>query len=321
MDILVLGSPEGRYCLEIQQAAEAAGHVCDIVPLERLGSRLSTESESFFAEPRPEEAGQSVTPSRPLQSYDVCIVRSMPPGSLEQVVFRMDLLWSLEAAGVRVINSPKGMECAIDKYLTLTRCRHAGLHVPETICCESVEQALDQFKQWGNEAIVKPLFGGEGRGIVHLTDFETARRVLFALSQIGAVLYLQRFIHSDRSDLRVLVLGGEPIGAIRRHATVDFRTNCALAGRAERHELTEEESEMARRAAQAAGVSFAGIDLISDASGQLYLLEVNGCPGWQAFQQTTGIAVAEELIRWTENSQRLTRAAAPALGTTPVSLR
>ncbi len=327
MNILVLGSPDGFYCQEIQRAAAAVGHLCDIVPFEQLGSRLTpTQPECFFASSELSSAARHSTSTsesecnisensadnRPLQEYDICIVRSMPPGSLERVIFRMDLLWSLEAAGVRVINSPKGMECAIDKYLTLTRCRHAGLLVPETICCESVDEALVQFRNWGDEAIVKPLFGGEGRGIVHLTDFETARRVLFALSQVGSVLYLQRFVHSDlacgdRSDLRVLVLGGEPIGAIRRHATDDFRTNCAISGRAELHELSEEEREIARRAAQACGVLFAGVDLISDANGRTYLLEVNGCPGWKAFEQVTGIAVADRLINWLESSQRLTR--------------
>ena len=58
------------------------------------------------------------------------IVRTMPPGSLEQVVYRMDALWRLEAAGVAVLNSPKAIECAVDKYLASARLEAAGLDRP-----------------------------------------------------------------------------------------------------------------------------------------------------------------------------------------------
>ena len=54
----------------------------------------------------------------------------MPPGSLEQVVFRMDALHRVAAAGVPVLNPPRAVEAAVDKYLTLSLLEQAGLPVP-----------------------------------------------------------------------------------------------------------------------------------------------------------------------------------------------
>jgi len=300
--VLVLGEAESRYCHQIYSAATRRGHACELLSLPQLATRLSGSRQDFLAWKESATTASTVeAASVELPDlWDVCIIRSMPAGSLEQVIFRMDLLWTLEAAGVRMINPPKGMECAIDKFLTLARCQRAGIVAPETICCESASLALEQFQRWGNEAVIKPLFGAEGRGIVHVSDPETARRVFRAWEQIGAVITLQRFIQSGGSDLRVLLIGGEPVGAIRRTATLDFRTNCAQSGRASLHALTDHEADVARRACAAVGVAFAGVDLIYDEHQQLHLLEVNGCPGWQAFQQTTGIDVPERLIAWLE---------------------
>src|SRR5262249_707754 len=66
-----------------------------------------------------------------LSNVDALIVRTMPPGSLEQVVFRMNLLAQIEARGLQVLNPPRAIECAVDKYLTTARLTAAGLPVPD----------------------------------------------------------------------------------------------------------------------------------------------------------------------------------------------
>lgn len=109
---------------------------------------------------------------RDLRNLDVVLVRTMPPGSLEQVVARMDMLAGLEACGVRVINSPRALECAVDKYLTTQRLALAGIPVPATIVCENSDTALEAFERLGRDVVVKPLFGAEGRGIMRVSDPE-----------------------------------------------------------------------------------------------------------------------------------------------------
>ena len=142
----------------------------------------------------------------------------MPPGSLEQVVFRMDALHRLAAAGVPVLNPPRAVEAAVDKYLTLALLDAAGLPVPPTWAGESAAEALAAFEALGGDVVVKPLFGSEGRGLVRVSDTELAWRTFHTLERLGAVLYLQRVVRHPGHDLRVFVLGGRVLGAMRRHA-------------------------------------------------------------------------------------------------------
>jgi ribosomal protein S6--L-glutamate ligase len=222
----------------------------------------------------------------------------MPPGSLEQVVFRMDVLGRLQAAGVPVINPPRSIECAVDKFLTTARLEAAGLPVPRTVTCQDSETAMQAFESLGGDVVVKPLFGAEGRGICRVSDPDLAFRTFRTLERIDAVLYLQEFMHHPGHDVRVLVLGGEITGSMRRYADDDFRTNVAVSGRAEPHAATLDEQRIALAAADAVGTHFAGIDLLYDQSGRCYVIEVNAVPGWQAFQRTTGIDVARHFVDW-----------------------
>src|SRR5690349_5653069 len=96
-----------------------------------------------------------------LSAADGVLVRMMPPGTLEQVVFRMDLLHRLEAAGVPVLNPPRAIEAAVDKYLALARVAADGLPAPATWVGETAAEALEAFEALGGDVAVKPLFGSE----------------------------------------------------------------------------------------------------------------------------------------------------------------
>jgi ribosomal protein S6--L-glutamate ligase len=233
----------------------------------------------------------------PLEESDGVLVRMMPPGTLEQVVFRMDALHRLMAAGVPVMNSPAAVETAVDKYLALARMDAGGIDVPATWVGESAEAAVAAFDALGQDVVIKPLFGSEGRGLVRLTDVETARRVTHALERIGAVLYLQSYVVNLGHDLRVFVLGGRVLGAIRRHAPQgDWRTNVAIGGRAEIATLDPAIDELAVAAAAAVGARMAGVDILLDRQERPWVLEVNAVPGWRSLASTTGVDVAVEVL-------------------------
>ena len=300
MNIGILASEGSWYYRDLERAAHALGHACERLDFERLVASVSptrflcggreSPGSSLLAKPRD---------SRPPLGefrFDIVLVRTMPPGSLEQVVYRMDVLGRLEVAGTRVINSPKSLECAVDKYLTTAKLHEAGLPVPETIVCEHEDDALAAFHQLGGDVVVKPLFGAEGRGIVRVSDPDLAHRTFRTLMRLNAVLYLQRFIDHEGFDVRVLVLNGQPLGAIRRRSPDDFRTNVSRNAIAEQHAATSREIDFALQAASVTGAFIAGIDLLYDRSGNCYVIEVNAVPGWQAFSRTTGIDVAEKLL-------------------------
>jgi RimK family alpha-L-glutamate ligase len=279
MRIAILSGGSGWHVRDLQRAAKDLGHEAAIIDFRKLHSSVNLASD-------------------PLAASDAVVVRTMPPGSLEQVVFRMDLLHRLVARGVRVLNSPAALETCIDKYLASARLEVAGLPVPPTIVCQDADTALEGFQTLGGDVVVKPLFGSEGRGMVRVSDPELAWRVFRAIERAQSVLYLQQYVDHPGWDLRVFVLGGRVLTAMRRHADGDWRTNVAQGGRGETVRATAAEEHLALAAAAAVGADVAGVDLLPAPGGSYFVLEVNAVPGWRALAKTTGVDVAPEILRF-----------------------
>lgn len=289
MRVAILGRPESWYARELSRAIQERGHVACVVPFERMTASVGLRDLASLS-----------GSDQDLSTCDAIIVRTMPPGSLEQVVFRMDALVRLHALGKIVLNPPKAVECAVDKYLTTARLAEAGLPVPETVVCETATAAMEVFERLGGDVVVKPIFGSEGRGIVRVSDPDLALRTFRTIERTQSVLYLQRFVDHPGCDLRVMVLDGQILGGMRRCCPDDFRVNVSRSGHAESVPLTPEQQDWALRAAAAVGAPLAGIDLLYDRKGQGYVIEVNGVPGWQAFRRVTGIDVASRIVQYLE---------------------
>jgi RimK family alpha-L-glutamate ligase len=278
MRIAILSGGDGWHVRDLVRAAKDLGHAAEPVDFRTVSAAVGS-------------------PGSPgLFDYDAVVVRTMPPGSLEQVVFRMDVLHAAAARGIPVLNSPRALEACIDKYLALVRLEQAGLPVPETVVCQTADDALAAFDRLGRDVVVKPIFGSEGRGLMRVTDPELAWRTFRAIDRTQAVLYLQRFVAHPGWDLRAFVLGGRVLAAIRRTARGDWRTNVAQGARAEPIPLTPEQESLAVRAADAVGAVAAGVDLLPGPGGTWYVVEVNAVPGWRALGPATGIDVAREMI-------------------------
>jgi ribosomal protein S6--L-glutamate ligase len=277
MRIALLSAGDGWHVRDLQRAATRLHHDADALDFRRLSAGVASGTQ-------------------PLVGFDAVLVRTMPPGSLEQVVFRMDLLHRAQARGVAILNPPRAIETCVDKYLATAYLEAAGLRVPPTIACQHADAALEAFELLGRDVVVKPLFGSEGRGMVRVSDPELAWRTFRTLERTQCVLYLQRFIRHPGWDLRVFVLGGRVLTAMQRHAAGDWRTNVAQGGSGEVVRLGAEEESLALRAAGAAGAGIAGVDLLPGPEGEWYVIEVNAVPGWRALTAVTGIDVASEVI-------------------------
>jgi RimK family alpha-L-glutamate ligase len=232
--------------------------------------------------------------SEELDRADAVLARIIPSGSLEQIIFRVDSLHCLEERGVRVMNSARTIERTVDKLWTSALMERCGIPTPRTVVCESAEEAMAAFRTLG-DAIVKPLFGSMGLGMVRVTDEEMAYRVFRTIEQIRGVYYLQQTVDHDGRDVRVFVIGGKVFGAIERRAE-GWRTNLARGGSALTFNLSPEWSALAVRAAAAVGAEYAGVDLLPTRDGTVSVLEVNGIPGWRGLQETTGLDVGGALI-------------------------
>ncbi len=269
----VLGASESWHTRRLIGALAARGHDVVAIPATRLRSEVDERGAHVLG---PEGAA--------LDALDLLVVRGLPRGSLEQVIFRMDALHVLDAHGVRCVNSPRAIERTVDKSWASAVLAGAGLPTPPTIVCERYEGAIQAFEQLGGDVVVKPLFGAMGSGTARVEDRDVAHRVFRALELERAVYYVQRTIApAGRRDLRVLVVGDEIAGAMER-ATDAWRANIARGARPRAVALTETERSLALAAAAALQTDVAGVDLLVAPDGEVAVLEVNGIPGWQALQ-------------------------------------
>ncbi len=281
MKIAILGKQKTWYTRALQTAFKARGIEVPCFPVTGLvgstGSkvRLSIGNES-------------------LEDFQAVLVRSIPGGSLEQIIYRMDALHRLENAGVRIFNSPSAIERGVDKYYTLTLMEDEGLPVPRTIVTERFDDAMDAFDELGRDVVVKPLFGSEGRGMTRVSDRDTAYRVFRALELGRYVYYLQVYVPHGCEDIRVFVVGDTAVAAMIRRAET-WKTNISNGARAERLRPDKRLTDMSVRAAKALGAEYAGVDILPKEGGGYSLIEVNTIPGWKGLKKATGFDAAEYL--------------------------
>jgi RimK family alpha-L-glutamate ligase len=255
-------------------ALGARGHEVLAVPATRLRSEIDEHGDAHVLGP------DGVA----LDALDLLIVRGLPRGSLEQVIFRMDALHVLADRGVRCVNAPRAIERTIDKSWAGAVLAMAGVPTPPTIVCERYDDAMHAFERLGGDVVVKPLFGAMGSGIVRVEHRDVAHRVFRALELERTIYYVQRTIApTGRRDLRVLVVAGEIAGAMER-ATDSWRANIARGARPRAVTLGAAERGLALAAAAALEADVAGVDLLVGPDGEVVVLEVNGIPGWQALQ-------------------------------------
>jgi RimK family alpha-L-glutamate ligase len=170
-----------------------------------------------------------------------------------------------------------------------------GYDVPPTAVVQSRREAMEAFRELGGDCVVKPIFGGEGRGVMRVREESLAWTVFSTLEQIDAIVYLQRFIPPGGRDLRLLVIG-EEVWGIRREAPTGWRTNVSQGARSRAVAVDDGQRRMARQIAAAIGIEIGSVDLIDAEDGRPRVLEVNGVPGWKGAQAALGIQLAEPML-------------------------
>jgi RimK family alpha-L-glutamate ligase len=272
----VLGATGSWHTRGLSGALVARGHEVLTIPATRLRSEIDDAGGVHVLGPEDVR----------LDALDLLIVRGLPRGSLEQVIFRMDALHVLSEQGVRCVNAPRAIEKTVDKSWAGAVLAMYGIPTPPTIVCEHYDDAMRAFAQLGGDVVIKPLFGAMGNGIARVQDHDVAHRVFRALELERAVYYVQRTVTAGGTscrNLRVLVVAGEVIGAMER-VTDSWRANIARGATARTVALGETERSLALAAAAALEADVAGVDLLVTPDGDVVVLEVNGIPGWQALQ-------------------------------------
>jgi RimK family alpha-L-glutamate ligase len=229
-----------------------------------------------------------------VEELDALIIRPIGRGSLEEIVFRMDMLYRLQRLGLYIINPPEAIEHCVDKYDILAILEENGIPVPRTAVTESVDEALKAFNELGEDVVVKPLFGSRGIGSTRVKDPEIASTVFRALTFYHNVIYLQEFVHHGFSDIRAFVVGDRVVAAMRRVAD-SWKTNYSRGARPEPIMLDKTMEEMAIKSAKFIDCKVAGVDVLQSPNGPL-IVEVNSQPGWRGLQSVTRVNIADEIV-------------------------
>jgi len=227
---------------------------------------------------------------------EALLVRPVGRGSLDEIIFRLNLLHTLSRSGLPVVNNPSSIEKAADKYHTLILLSEKGIQVPRTVVTENISEALSAFHQLGGDVVVKPVFGSRGIGAARISNEDVAERTFRTLHFNRHVLYVQEFVQHGFRDIRLFLVGGTIVAAMFRVSS-SWKTNVSRGAKPTPLKWTTEMEELAIKSADIIGCEIAGIDLMESRSG-LLVNEINSQPGWKGLQSTTQIDIAEEIAKY-----------------------
>jgi len=231
---------------------------------------------------------------------DAVFVRGVPGGTLETVVFYLDILHGLQQQGVHVYNTARMIERSVDKAMTTLLLKNAGLATPPTWVTVDYRQAcaiVESLSANNQAAVLKPLFGSQGKDVRLLrevADLPSADEQS-SVSQSG-VYYLQQFVDSDKPyDWRVFVVGEQVVAAMQRHGR-SWVHNAAQGAECCAAAVSDEIAELARRAVRAVGLFYGGVDLIVGSDQTPQVIEINSIPAWKSLQAVSAVNIAAYLL-------------------------
>ena len=291
-------SIEGDTTFLMMESAQARGHSLFVY----LTETLALEGGRVFARGRDVVVQRTVGdhaafgPMRQveLSEFDVVLMRQDPPFDMHYI----DATFFLEAIHPRtlVVNNPREVRSAPEKLFVT---QYPQLQPPTLISWD--REAILDFRARHGDLVMKPLNGRGGSGVTrHLKDDPNFDVLLEIHAQLGREpVIVQKFLPSvTKGDKRILLVDGEPVGAINRlPAKGQIRSNLAVGGEAQPVELTARDREICATIGpelKARGLLFVGIDVIGE-----FLTEINvtSPTGAVALKRFTGIDATEAL--WT----------------------
>lgn len=233
-----------------------------------------------------------------LEEMNVVWMRVDPPVDVPYL-YATYILDLIDPKQTLVVNSPSGLRNANEKVYAL----QFNSVIPETIVSQD-KTVIEDFVDKKQSAVLKPLGGKGGEGILFLTSGDRNFNSLIEIStkQGTEPVMVQEYLPAAKAgDKRIILLDGEPIGAVNRIPTgKEFRGNMAVGGRVAQVEITERELEICKTLASKLkqdGLYFVGIDVIGG-----YLTEVNvtSPTGIREIDRLNQVSLGKEVIQWLE---------------------
>lgn len=234
-----------------------------------------------------------------LREVDAVFIRTDPPFDATYL-YATQLLEQLRGRTL-VINDPRGLRDANEKLYAM----HFPEVTPRTIVTMREDDIRAFLARIGTRGVIKPLDGAGGRGIMILDlEDQNFRSIIETTTDDGRrYCMVQEYLPAVRKgDKRILLLEGEPLGAILRVPRADeARSNIHVGGRVEPCELDDDDRRIIAAVAprlRADGLIFVGLDVIG---GRLTEVNVTSPTGIQELSRFTGSQPEAKVIAWIEN--------------------
>jgi ribosomal protein S6--L-glutamate ligase len=203
-----------------------------------------------------------------------------------------------ERMGTYIANSSDGIQNSRDKLHATQVLSANHIPVPTTALVRDwrdVERAIRQVG--GVPCVIKAHEGTQGNGVFLAHTEREANELAWKILEHAERVLVQEYIRESHGrDVRVLVVGGKVVAAMRRRAHGrEFRSNFHLGGSVESIDLPDDYARIACKAARLLGLDVAGVDLLESSRGPL-LLEVNSSPGLEGIEKATGVNVAGHIM-------------------------
>jgi len=280
-DIAIITDDPGWHGHQLKQSLSKRGYMSRFVRLQDCHFELDSDS------PQISLPGFSSLPAG-------VFVRGVPGGSLEQVVYYLDVLHALEYAGVAIFNNTRGIERSVDKGMTSYLLKVNNIPTPNSFISSDLHYINKKIREYLNKSkklVIKPIFGSQGKGLQLL---ERASQFI-NYQEMHGVMYVQEFIDAGERvgvDYRVFVIADQVIASMKRTGE-SWITNVAQGGQVEPVTLDPAVEQMAIDATRVTGLEYSGVDLIRDKQGQFWVTEVNSVPAWKGLQQTTSEQIVD----------------------------
>jgi glutathione synthase len=302
MDTLDRVNPDKDTTFAFVEAAQARGHQSlHCLPGDlsvRRGRALARTRRLRTSEQEPRIRLEGESTEVALDAVDAIFIRKDPP--FDQAYLYATLILEHARGGPILLNDPRGLRDANEKLYAMNFSRWT----PATLVTADRDAILAFVVEVGGRAVIKPLDGAGGTGVMMLREGDKNNRAIVDLltGEGSRVAMVQEFLPAvTEGDKRILLLDGEPLGAILRVARGDdIRSNIHVGGRVEPAELTPREAELVRDIAPrlaADGLVFVGLDVIGE---RLTEVNVTSPTGIQELGRFTGKKPAERVIAWVE---------------------
>lgn len=257
--------------------------------LEKLGAETVIKKNDFFG-----AAIKDGKLENAVKGYDFCVY-------LDKDKY---VSYALEKCGVRLFNSHTAIRLCDDKAETFLALANSGIPMPQTLpglLCYTPDakispQTYEKIeRELGYPLIVKQCYGSLGKFVYKIDGRKQLEEISEKLKCTPHLF--QKFVAaSEGRDIRVTVIGGKAVAAMKRVSKGDFRSNIELGGSGENYEIDDNLRGLCEKTAEILKLDYCGIDALFGEDGYL-LCEVNSNAFFGGTERATGVNVAKIYAR------------------------